>query len=138
MADELLVTFPETLYQIYPTMAAYEQAMIISEVGPIQLYRAPCVDLTLEDEEGWARPSCVKVREDKTDLISQLQDRVKELMELHQRITQLEQEEEEEAWVRPQCIKTMCACEVDDKWANEKWYAFHAASGECHAYKPWI
>ena len=31
-----------------------------------------------------------------------------------------------------------CACEVDDKWADDKWYQTHASSGKCHAYKPWI
>jgi hypothetical protein len=31
-----------------------------------------------------------------------------------------------------------CACEVDDKWADQDWYEVHAASGDCCAYKPWI
>ena len=31
-----------------------------------------------------------------------------------------------------------CACELDDKWADDKWYQTHASSGQCHAYKPWI
>ena len=106
-------------------MAAYEQAMAISEVGPIQLYRAHCVDLTLEDEEEvWVRPSCVKVREDKSDLISQLQSKVKKLIELNQQITQLEQEEEE----------ALCECEVDDKWSDYGWYKVHIAT-ECLFFK---
>ena len=111
--------------------------LAVIEVAPIQLFRAPCVDLSLEDEY-WARPLCVKVQEDKSDLISQLQTRLKEIMELNQRITELEEQEEEEAWVRPPCMKTVCACEVDDKWADQDWYEEHASSGDCHAYKPWI
>ena len=31
-----------------------------------------------------------------------------------------------------------CACEVDDKWADDEWFTRHYASGDCHAYKPWI
>jgi hypothetical protein len=31
-----------------------------------------------------------------------------------------------------------CACEIDDKWADQDWYEVHAASGDCCAYKPWV
>ena len=31
-----------------------------------------------------------------------------------------------------------CACEVDDKWADQDWYEVHAASGDCQSYKPWV
>lgn len=72
---------------------AYVQAMAMA---PLQFYLTPSVELTLEkeDEEPWVRPARIIVREDKSDLISQIQARLEQ------------EQDDDEPWVRPKCIRT--------------------------------
>ena len=108
------------------------QAEAEAKTDKIQEWLAACAKI----QEMWDASAKAEARakaeaqqvEEQNNTLTELRARLNAIWSLNEQITKQELQEQ------PDC----CACEVDDKWADEKWYAFHAASGECHAYKPWI
>jgi len=147
---ELIIRYTDAGLPV-PTILSEKLHDVISELPKNQCLYSSQAEL---DAQAKAGPNCHSVR------VKQLSDLPKTSGEYFQSLPKLSfQQKVERMWEadlakmentppaihRASCVdltveqqQVLCACEVNDKWADQDWYKKHAASGDCCAYKPWI